>query len=330
MSKSGETYTELAYVYDGTLEGLLSAVFAAYANHEQPADVAPEHMLQPRLGQLVRTIPTNMEHAERVRRGICRTCGPHVFETVKEASLSDSPETGTIVYTFIRHVISECGPQNSFGRQTNNSRVNSTNGKARPQEKTCRSCTRRPYCTGTCTRTKKNVLSDIAHPAVGPLVRLARAVGNERHRMMQFLRFEHLEGDVWFARCNPNANVVPLLMDWFSERFNTQAFIIYDETHNIAGVYSGADWQLVKTDRITLPARAADEQTMQRAWKRFYHTIAVESRYNPELRRQFMPKRLWKNITEMQGGNQPRPLAQSQHTAAPLTFDKARAKASKK
>ena len=39
---------------------------------------------------------------------------------------------------------------------------------------------------------------------------------------------------------------------------------------------------------------------MQRAWKRFYRAVAVESRYNPELRRQFMPKRLWKNITEMQ------------------------------
>ena len=39
---------------------------------------------------------------------------------------------------------------------------------------------------------------------------------------------------------------------------------------------------------------------MKDAWKRFYRTIAVESRYNPELRRQFMPKRLWKNITELQ------------------------------
>ena len=39
---------------------------------------------------------------------------------------------------------------------------------------------------------------------------------------------------------------------------------------------------------------------MQQAWKRFYDTGAVEARYNPELRRQFMPKRFWKNITEMQ------------------------------
>ena len=65
-------------------------------------------------------------------------------------------------------------------------------------------------------------------------------------------------------------------------------------------MYAGDDWHLVKTDALNLPDRAADERTMQQAWKRFYKTVAVESRYNPELRRQFMPKRLWENITEMQ------------------------------
>ena len=34
-------------------------------------------------------------------------------------------------------------------------------------------------------------------------MRLVRAVGNERHRMLQFLRFEHLENGVWFARWQP-------------------------------------------------------------------------------------------------------------------------------
>ena len=327
------SYTELAYVHDGTLEGLLSAVFAAYANHERPTDIAPERMLQLRLDQLVRNIPANTSHAERVRRGICRACGPRAFETVKEASLSDDPETGMIIYTFIRHAMSEYGPQNGLRRTAGNSnRANAEIGKtsagkaARLSGKACRSCARKPYCTGICTQTRKNTLSDIAHPAVGPLVRLARAVGNERHRMMQFLRFEHMEGDVWFARCNPNANVVPLLMNWFSGRFNTQAFIIYDETHNIAGVYNGTDWQLVKTDQITLPAHAADEQTAQRAWKRFYHTVAVESRYNPELRRQFMPKRLWKNIVEMQEGDRFQTFAQSQYAATSSTSGKTRAK----
>lgn len=275
-----EPFLEVAYTYDGTLEGLLSAVFAAYAHREIPTDIAPATALQPRLGQRVAEVPTCTEHALRVQQGICRTCGAAAFDTVKTASLSDDPQTGTIVYRFIRHAMATCAPRGAGGRK--DARL------AKGAESRRR------------TRAARNVLSDITHPAVEPFVRLARAVGNERHRMMQFLRFEHLEGNVWFARCAPKANVVPLLMDWFAERFNTQPFIIYDEAHRIAGVYAGDDWHLVKTDALNLPDRAADERTMQQAWKRFYKTVAVESRYNPELRRQFMPKRLWENITEMQ------------------------------
>lgn len=40
-------YDEVAYAYDGTLEGLLSAIFAAYERRENPTDVVPESRLQP-------------------------------------------------------------------------------------------------------------------------------------------------------------------------------------------------------------------------------------------------------------------------------------------
>ena len=79
-------------------------------------------------------------------------------------------------------------------------------------------------------------------------------------------------------------------MDWFSGRFNTQPFIIFDENHGMAGVYEGRDWYLVRTDEVNLPDKASDEKLMQAAWKRFYDTVAIEARYNPELRRQFMPQ----------------------------------------
>ena len=39
------------------LEGLLSAIFAAYEHHEHPTDVAPEERLQPRLSQRVAPSP---------------------------------------------------------------------------------------------------------------------------------------------------------------------------------------------------------------------------------------------------------------------------------
>lgn len=269
--------TEIAYTYDGSLEGLLCAIFTAYAQREDPCDVVPAENLQVRLGQEVRNIETCLDTAIRVQKGICKTCGPMVFDSVKSASLSDDAQAGSIIYRFVRY------------------------GMAKHKPHDCSGCPRAQRCGGLCTRGQKNsVLNDLAHPAVAPFAAINRSVYNERHRMMQFLRFEHMEGDVWFARCNPAASVVPLVMDWFAGRFNTQAFMIYDEVHRLAGVYEGKNWHLVKTDNLTIPDRSVEEHAMQTAWKRFYDTVAVESRYNPELRRQFMPKRLWKNIVEMQ------------------------------
>ncbi len=271
----------VAYCHDGSLEGLLSCVFEAYSRHEEPQDIAPESKLQPRLGQTVRFIETDVNRALRVQRGIKKTCGNGAYEAVMHASLSDEADAGIIVFRFIRYAMAANRPHD------------------------CRGCKRRGSCGGPngkfgCAgKARGSVLGDLAHPSVEPIHRLARSVMNERHRMIQFLRFEHLENDVWLSRCNPSASVVPLLMDWFTGRFNTQPFIIYDETHKLAGVYEGREWYLVRTDDLDVPDPAAEERLMQAAWKRFYRTVAVEARYNPELRRQFMPKRLWKNIIEM-------------------------------
>lgn len=277
---------ELAYAYDGTLEGLLCAIFAAYANREDPSDVIPAHMLQLRLGQSVREIPTDEAIAQRVRAGICRVCGPESYRAVTFAALSDEPGAAGAAYRFVRFAM----------------------GSATPPD--CGTCARSARCTGICCLPRPDgPYSAIAHPAVAPLRAIARAVVNERHRMLQFIRFEHLEGDVWFARCNPKASVVPLVMDWFAARLNTQAFIIYDEAHGIAGVYEGRTWYLVRTDQLALPDRTSEEREMRHAWKRFYDAVTVESRYYPELRRQFMPRRLWKNIVEMHEELPDRPTA---------------------
>lgn len=248
---------QVAYVYDGTTEGLLSAVFQTYALHERPQDMLREDTLQPRLGQSVRFIETDAKLAHRVKVGVCKRAGRSAWEAVLHASLSDEPDAGMAVYRFIRFVM------------------------ARPAQ------------------SNKGLVHDLSHPVAGPVARLSRSVMNERHLMQQFLRFEHFENDIWFAQCNPKANVVPLLMDWFAGRFNQQRFVIYDEVHHVAGIYDGATWYLARTNEVHLPLHAQDEKQMQEAWKGFYDAVSIPARYHPELRRQFMPKRFWKNILEV-------------------------------
>ena len=144
------------------------------------------------------------------------------------------------------------------------------------------------------------MLEDLANPIVADLVNLEKHAVNEAERMRQFVRFNHLENGVWFARCNPNASVVPLVMGYFAARLNDQPFIIWDERHLIGGIYDGRSWSLVSGDAVDVAPATADDALMEEAWKRFYDALSVDDRYNPELRRSFMPVRLWRNLPEMQ------------------------------
>ena len=264
------------YAYDGTLEGMFTALHAAFRAHDSEAEILESRHVQPRLGQDVYEVPMLLDEASKVRRLIEYSLGSQAFRFIRTAAASENPARGTVLHRFLRDVLPTSGRTG------------------------CNRCAKKERCTRACEHpATSSVLDDLANPAVFNLSKLYREVMNERHYMLQFMRFAHCEGDVWYARCNPKANVVPLMMEWFIPRFNDQRFLIYDENHGMSGVYDGERWYLVRGDDVTPPPHMDDERMMQRAWRRFYDSLAVEARYNPELRRGFMPMRLWRNLTEM-------------------------------
>lgn len=254
-----EPLVHVAYLYDGSVEGLLSAIFLSYARHEQPEDIVEERLYQPRLLQSAIVVDTDLEHARRVRKGISRQAGERAFATLVRAVLSDAPGKGATALRFVRYAM-DAGP----GRNRRHS-----------------------------------ILSDLANPAVGDLVALGNYVAGEAERMRQFIRFSRRENGIWYARCNPNASVVPLVMPHFVARFNIQPFLIYDEVHELAGAYDGRNWQLMRGTADLVPAQADGDAYMEALWQCFYDAVSIDARYNPELRRHFMPARLWKNLPEM-------------------------------
>ena len=144
-----------------------------------------------------------------------------------------------------------------------------------------------------------------SQPTVADAFDLARTVSNECEHARQFVRFHRTSAGIYYARFEPSANVIPLVMDHFTARFNTQPFLIHDPRHHVAGVWDGAKTQLVSTkgsawEEAPCDAREVqDDRYYQALWKRFYDSIAVEARTNHDLRRHFMPLRFWKNLPEM-------------------------------
>lgn len=92
----------LVYLYDGSFEGLLTAVFEGYAAGQHPDAVAEEEGLQVDFGQEVRLIGTDGAKARRVERGIVTKMGREALEDVWTAYLSSSPGKGTAVYRYLR------------------------------------------------------------------------------------------------------------------------------------------------------------------------------------------------------------------------------------
>lgn len=106
---------ELAYVHDGSLEGLLTAVFLAFERKEYPSDVSASCRFMPRLGQRIVEVETNMERAWRVRAGIIRVCGMETYQCVVAASLSDEPDAGSSILSFVRYAMKR-GPRARFDK----------------------------------------------------------------------------------------------------------------------------------------------------------------------------------------------------------------------
>jgi probable DNA metabolism protein len=140
----------------------------------------------------------------------------------------------------------------------------------------------------------------LANPAVQAMNKLLHQVDWEAHRYIQFLRFAELEGGVFFAEFEPEHDVLVLVMPHFADRFGQQPFIIHDRTRSLAGVWSMREWTLLSSETMELPPPAANEAQCQALWRVFYKNIAIKQRINPDLRRQFLPKKFWRYMVEMQ------------------------------
>ena len=134
----------------------------------------------------------------------------------------------------------------------------------------------------------------------------AYKVFHEVHRMMGFLRFSPDNTGAFIARCTPDHLILPALGNYFTARFGeTAAWSIIDEKRSlclsrrtgeqvkIAGYYI-EDFAVLKAES---GGKNADE--WEELWRHYHKTINNESRSNPNLQRQLMPKRYWKYLPEI-------------------------------
>ena len=84
--------------------------------------------------------------------------------------------------------------------------------------------------------------------------------------------------------------------------------MIYDRTHHQALVYAKGQSRILELESWEMPSANRAEQAYRKLWRRFYDTIAIEARENPQCRQTHMPKRFWGCMTEFDDRNLPEGL----------------------
>ena len=69
---------------------------------------------------------------------------------------------------------------------------------------------------------KRQVLEDLGRLEVLELAQTVKSVHREKHRMEAFVRFEHTTDDIYFARVEPDFNVLPIIGEHFRQRYQDQ------------------------------------------------------------------------------------------------------------
>lgn len=127
---------------------------------------------------------------------------------------------------------------------------------------------------------------------------ISQRVDRERHKLLGFVRFSLLEGNIYYAPLSPDNNIVELLAPHFAERLSDQNWIIHDVKRNIAAVYYPREWLLVNASLDIIPSPQEQEFEYRKLWKEFFNSIVIQGRFNPKLQKKLMPVRYWRYMTE--------------------------------
>lgn len=137
----------------------------------------------------------------------------------------------------------------------------------------------------------------LADDEVMTLVRAVKRLRGEAQKFVQFVRFSEIDGTL-VSVIEPENNVLPLIADHFVKRIPQEKFMIYDKGRGAALVYENKQLSVAQIDNYEMPKAEGEEQKYRGLWRAFYNTIEIKQRHNERCRRNFLPKKYWKNMTE--------------------------------
>ena len=252
------------FFYDKTFDGLLSCVFFAYEQKRFPDAIMSECDPKPLFADEQYYVTTEKEKSQRVWRAVEKKTSKIAQNMLLRVWLSDLPETEMLLFRYIRKTI-DCPERYEM---------------------------------------------NFGDPDVLRVKQLAQKVGCEAERLRMFVRFQETADGIYFAPVDPQYNVLSLVVPHFKARYANQQWILYDTKRNFGMFYdthivqeisfSKKDFTELKLGKLSNEKLSEEEAHFQQLWKEYFKSVTIKERINLKLQQQFMPKKYWKYLTEMQ------------------------------
>ena len=149
----------------------------------------------------------------------------------------------------------------------------------------------------------KRVDGMLAHPWVAPVWKLSQQVGREAHRYLGFVRFQQLQGGLYYAAIRPDHRILLLIGAHFAERFADQQWMIHDQRHGEGILYNAEkkEWLLLPMELHEQPEATPQEAQFQQLWRSYFNTLAIPERINLRLQQGKVPLKTRSCLTEFTG-----------------------------
>lgn len=137
---------------------------------------------------------------------------------------------------------------------------------------------------------------------VNMAINISNYVGREAHKLKGFLRFKLLKNNFYYAEISPTNNVIEILSNHFKKRLKNEYWLIKDVNRNIYALYDKKNvYYLTDKEIVSLNLELDNkEEKFEDLWKSFFETVAIKERQNFKAQRNFMPKKYWNYILEME------------------------------
>lgn len=149
-------------------------------------------------------------------------------------------------------------------------------------------------------RLRKEVYAHRMEDPVWQVFQWASAAGDEAGKFLGLVRFSELAEGTLYAEIRPTHNIVPLLANHFRRRLGERPWAIHDIGRRHVVYCDGKSLVFANMTAQDTLEYSSQEMKFRKLWQGYYQHMAIQERYNPALRRSFMPEKYWECLTEMQ------------------------------